>query len=143
MIEDYVLSERMLKEGRDDGTLSLPDHLSGDEVISAKRGVMQETIEYLKQNYTSAEGYARNIGTQADARHHGRTTHRMHGPGLTPREIAKIRLAMLEEPSVEVLDTACALPGALRRSSGLLRSITLDPRRLFASVAAVGVVFAR
>lgn len=60
-----------------------------------------------------------------------------HRPGLTDREIAKIRLALLEEPSVEVLDMACALPGALRRSSGLLRSITLDPRRLFASVAAV------
>lgn len=44
---------------------------------------------------------------------------------------------MLEEPSVEVLDTACALPGALRRSSGLLRSVTLDPRRLFASVSQV------
>lgn len=57
--------------------------------------------------------------------------------GLTAREIAKIRLAMLEEPSVEVLDIACALPGALRRSSGLLRSITLDPRRLFASMSAV------
>lgn len=64
VIDDYVLSERMLKEGRDDGILGLPDHLSGDEVIGAKKGVMQQTIEYLKQNYTSAEGYARNIGTQ-------------------------------------------------------------------------------
>lgn len=62
VIEDYVLSERMLKEGRDEGTLGLPDHLSGDEVIGAKQGVMQGTIEYLKQNYISAEGYARNIG---------------------------------------------------------------------------------
>lgn len=64
VIEDYVLSERMLKEGRDDGILGLPDHLSGDEVIGAKKGVMEQTIEYLKQNYTSAEGYARNIGAQ-------------------------------------------------------------------------------
>ncbi len=62
VIEDYVISERMLKEGREDGILGLPTHLSGDEVIAAKQSVMRQTIDYLKQNYSSAEGYAHNIG---------------------------------------------------------------------------------
>lgn len=136
VIEDYIVSELMLKEGREDGTLGLPPHLSNDQVIGAKRSVMEQTISYLEQNYGGAEGYATNIG-------------------LTSHEIALLRVGLMSQPpqaDLEALglvapdaspcaqgcagsctcasNTADAHEVHPPRPMSALRRLTLDPRKV-------------
>ena len=60
-MDDYVLSETVLKESRMHDELHLDTYLTADDVIAATRDTMEDTIEYIKQRYDDARGYMSEV----------------------------------------------------------------------------------
>ena len=60
-MDDYVLSETVLKESRMHHELHLDAYLTADDVIAATRDTMEDTIGYIKQKYTDARGYMSEV----------------------------------------------------------------------------------
>lgn len=57
IVDDYVLSETVLKESRMHDELKMDVYLTSDDVIAATRDTMEDTIAYILEKYSSAEGY--------------------------------------------------------------------------------------
>lgn len=64
IVDDYVLSETVLKESRMHDELHLDTYLTADDVIAATRDTMEDTIAYIKQRYDSVRGYMSEIGLE-------------------------------------------------------------------------------
>ena len=60
-MDDYVMSEAVLKESRMHDELHLDVYLTSDDVIAATRDTMEETIAYLKEKYGSAARYLHEV----------------------------------------------------------------------------------
>lgn len=65
IVDDYVLSETVLKESRMHHELHLDAYLTADDVIAATRDTMDDTIEYIKHRYTDARGYMSDVSLLA------------------------------------------------------------------------------
>ena len=61
IVDDYVLSETVLKESRMHDELHLDTYLTADDVIAATRDTMEDTIAYIKQRYNDARGYMSEV----------------------------------------------------------------------------------
>ncbi len=61
-MDDYVLSETVLKESRMHDELHFDTYLTADDVIAATRDTMDDTISYIKQRYGDARGYMGEVG---------------------------------------------------------------------------------
>ena len=62
IVDDYVLSETVLKESRMHDELKLDVYLTSDDVIAATRDTMEDTIAYVNTRYGSAAGYMHEVG---------------------------------------------------------------------------------
>lgn len=61
IVDDYVLSETVLKESRMHQELHFDAYLTADDVIAATRDTMEDTIAYIKDKYDDARGYMREV----------------------------------------------------------------------------------
>lgn len=79
VMEDYAVSEVLLKEGRANQHLTgISAYLTTDQVMASSQHVMGKTIDHLVSKYGSIRAYALDIG-------------------LTPREIAAIRRNLMHD----------------------------------------------
>ena len=62
IVDDYVLSETVLRESRMHDELRLDVYLTSDDVIAATRDTMEQTIAYINEKYDSAAGYMHEVG---------------------------------------------------------------------------------
>ena len=63
IVDDYVLSETVLKESRLHDELKLDVYLTSDDVIAATRDTMEDTIAYVNNRFGSAAGYMHEVRT--------------------------------------------------------------------------------
>lgn len=61
IVDDYVLSETVLRESRMHDELKLDVYLTSDDVIAATRDTMEQTINYINEKYDSAAGYMHEV----------------------------------------------------------------------------------
>ena len=61
IVDDYVMSETVLKESRMHQELHMDVYLTSDDVIAATKETMEDTIEYVKEKYGSAADYFKEV----------------------------------------------------------------------------------
>lgn len=64
IVDDYVLSETVLKESRMHDELHLDVYLTSDDVIAATRDTMEETIAFINTKYGGVRDYLSDIGLE-------------------------------------------------------------------------------
>jgi len=61
IVDDYVLSETVLKESRMHDELHLDVYLTSDDVIAATRDTMEETIAFINTKYGGVRDYLSDV----------------------------------------------------------------------------------
>lgn len=63
IVEDYAMSESLLREARDNAELFGMDvEMTTDRIISSAKHVMEDTIDFLETNYGGVEQYMAHLG---------------------------------------------------------------------------------
>ncbi|KAK9841869.1 hypothetical protein WJX81_008362 [Elliptochloris bilobata] len=78
IVEDYMMSEKVLKQSRMHNELDLDVYLTADDVIAATRDTMEATLDYLDHKYGDIDHYCRECG-------------------MEPWELSRIRVNLLEQ----------------------------------------------
>lgn len=64
IVDDYMLSETVLKESRMHDELHFDVYLTSDDVIAATRDTMEETIQFINSKYGGVRHYLNEIGLE-------------------------------------------------------------------------------
>ncbi|KAK9790970.1 hypothetical protein WJX73_008106 [Symbiochloris irregularis] len=114
IVDDYMRSEVVLKESRMHDELDLDVYLTSDEVIAATRDTMEETIQFIKDKYGSADKY-------------------LHSAGIEEGELAHMRLNLMQHARpTDLLSRMSSFPSrgtGIHNAFGLIKRSSMRPRQ--------------